>query len=122
VAPHIPAAKLGGRPRTTDVRAVFDAILYLLRTGCQWRQLASDFPPWPTVHGYFRDWRTAGIGVVSPFVTGLAKVGNPPTLAVGSCRENDRSRVESGTARTRGGAPSAAKAANPPNSDAAPTN
>jgi putative transposase len=49
VAPHIPAAKSGGRPRTTDVRAVLDAIIYLLRTGCQWRQLPSDFPPWPTV-------------------------------------------------------------------------
>ena len=54
VAPHIPSAKCGGRLRTTDVRAVLDAIIYLLRTGCQWRQLPSDFPSWPTVHGYFR--------------------------------------------------------------------
>ena len=54
VAPNIRAAKSGGRPRTTDVRAVFDAIIYLLRTGCQWRKLPSDFPPRPTVHGYFR--------------------------------------------------------------------
>jgi putative transposase len=38
------AAKSGGRPRTTDVRAAFDAIIYLLRTGCQRRQLPSDFP------------------------------------------------------------------------------
>jgi len=52
VAPHIPAAKSGGRPRTTDVRAMFDAIIYLLRTGCQLRQFPGDFPPWPTVHGY----------------------------------------------------------------------
>jgi putative transposase len=44
VASHIPAAKSGGRPRTTDVRAAFDAIIYLLRTGCQRRQLPSDFP------------------------------------------------------------------------------
>ena len=41
VAPHIPSAKSGGRPCTTDVRAVLDAIIYLLRTGCQWRQLPS---------------------------------------------------------------------------------
>ena len=45
VAPHIPSARSGGRPRTTDVRAVLDAILYLLRTGCQWRQFPRDFPP-----------------------------------------------------------------------------
>jgi putative transposase len=64
VAPHIPSAKSGGRPRTTDVRAVLDAIIYLLRTGCQWRQLPSDFPPWPTVHGYFRGWRMAGVWVL----------------------------------------------------------
>jgi putative transposase len=64
VVQHIPAAKSGGRPRTTDVRAVFDAIIYLLRTGCQWRQLPSDFPPWPTVHGYFRAWRMAGVWVL----------------------------------------------------------
>jgi putative transposase len=61
VEPHIPPARPGGRPRTTCVRAVFDALLYLLRTGCQWRQLPADFPPWPTVHGYFRRWRRTGV-------------------------------------------------------------
>jgi putative transposase len=61
VSPVIPPAKFGGRPRTTDIRAVFDAILYLLRTGCQWRQLPADFPPWSTVHGYFRRWRISGV-------------------------------------------------------------
>ena len=64
VAPHIPAAKSGGRRRTTDVRTVLDAIIYLLRTGCQWRQLPGDFPPWPTVHGYFRGWRLTGVWVL----------------------------------------------------------
>ena len=57
---HIPAANSGGRPRATDVPTVFDAIIYLVRTGCHWRQLLSDFPPWPTAHGYFRGWRMAG--------------------------------------------------------------
>ena len=64
VAPYIPSGKPGYRPRTTDVRAVVDAIIYLLRTGCQWRQLPSDFPPWSTVHGYFRGWRIAGVWVL----------------------------------------------------------
>jgi putative transposase len=61
VAPEIPAARPGGRPRSTCMRAVFDALLYLLSTGCQWRQLPADFPPWPTVHGYFRLWRRSGV-------------------------------------------------------------
>jgi putative transposase len=64
VAPHIPPAKFGDRPRITDVRAVLDAVIYLLGTGCQWRQLPSDFPPWPTVHGYFRGWRMSGVWVL----------------------------------------------------------
>jgi putative transposase len=61
VSPCIPPAKSGGRPRTTEIRAVFDAILYLLRTGCQGRQLPADFPPWPTVPLYFRRWRMSGV-------------------------------------------------------------
>ena len=63
VAPLLPPARPGGRPRTTDLRAVLDAILYLLRTGCQWRLLPRDFPPWSTVHHYFRTWRRTGVWV-----------------------------------------------------------
>ena len=58
--PHLPAARTGGRPRRTDLRAVLDAILYLRRTGCQWRLIPSDFPPWGTVWWYFRRWRLEG--------------------------------------------------------------
>jgi transposase len=50
----------GGRPRKTDVRDVLDAILYLLRTGCQWRYLPKDFPPRSTVWRYFDEWRHNG--------------------------------------------------------------
>lgn len=45
VEPHIRPAKRGGRPRTTNMREVANAILYLLGTGCQWRALPKDFPP-----------------------------------------------------------------------------
>ena len=51
-SPLVPAAKPGGRPRTVDVREVLNAIAYLLRTGCAWRLLPHDFPPWPTVYDY----------------------------------------------------------------------
>jgi putative transposase len=57
----IPPAKQGGRPRTTSVRRTVDAIFYLVRTGCQWRQLPHDFPPSPTVYRYFVAWRKQGI-------------------------------------------------------------
>jgi putative transposase len=49
-----------GRPRTTDLRAVIDALLYILATGCQWRGLPKDFPPRSTVQRYFYRWRSDG--------------------------------------------------------------
>jgi len=42
------------------MREVINAILYLDRTSCQWRALPADFPPWPTVYHYFRDWTRDG--------------------------------------------------------------
>jgi putative transposase len=60
LAPLIPPAKPGGHPRTTDIREVLNAILYLDRTGGQWRALPHDFPPWSTVWTYFRTWRNDG--------------------------------------------------------------
>src|SRR3984893_8036299 len=50
----------GGRPRTTAMRDVLDAILYMLRTGCQWRYLPKDFPPRSTVWRFFDEWRHNG--------------------------------------------------------------
>ena len=61
VAPLLPPARIGGRPRTTDLRAVVNAIFYLLRTGCQWRLLPREFPAWGTVYHYFRAWKNAGV-------------------------------------------------------------
>ena len=47
----------GGRPRQYALPRVVDAILYVVKTGCPWRQLPSDFPPWKSVHEDFRRWR-----------------------------------------------------------------
>ncbi len=60
VEPQLPAALPGGRPRTTNLRAV-NAIFYLLRTGCQWRLLPREYPPRSTVYHYFSTWRTQGV-------------------------------------------------------------
>jgi len=49
-----------GRPRKVDVRAVINAILYVVKTGCQWRALPSDYPNWKTVYTYFLRWRNSG--------------------------------------------------------------
>ena len=50
-----------GRPRETDLREVFNAIQYVLATGCQWRALPSDFPPYSTVINYFYSWQGSGV-------------------------------------------------------------
>src|SRR5215218_10116035 len=58
---YLPTPKAQGRPRTHSLRAVLDAIFYLLRTGCPWRYLPRDFPPWQTVYYHFRRFRLSGM-------------------------------------------------------------
>ena len=60
IEPHMPAKFRVGRPRETRMRAVVDAIFYIIETGCQWRMLPKDFPPFTTVQGYFYQWRDDG--------------------------------------------------------------
>jgi transposase len=61
IKPMIPEAQRGGRPRKTDMREVMNAVRYVLRTGCQWRQLPKDFPPRSTVYSYFWEWSRYGV-------------------------------------------------------------
>jgi putative transposase len=56
----IPAAKLGGRPRSLEMRAVINAILYIVVSGCQWRMLPREYPAWQSVYTYFQQWRDDG--------------------------------------------------------------
>src|SRR5450759_5990492 len=57
--PFLPKPKRLGRP-PADLRQVVNGILYLVRTGCQWRLLPKDFPPWSTVHTWYRRWSRDG--------------------------------------------------------------
>jgi putative transposase len=61
LAPFVPAPKPGGRPRVHPVREILNAIFYVLRSGCAWRLLPHDLPPWKTVYHYFRLWRLQGL-------------------------------------------------------------
>ena len=60
VKPLIPSARTGGTKRTTSMRRVVDAVLYLTKNGCTWRDLPGDFPPHPTVYAHFSRWRDDG--------------------------------------------------------------
>jgi len=55
--PLIPVHQPGPQPRKYAYREILNAIFYVLRTGCQWRNLPHDFPPWESVYGYFYRWR-----------------------------------------------------------------
>jgi len=61
IAPLVPPAKPGGRPRSVDLREILNAILYVLRSGCAWRMIPHDLPVWSTVYDYFRQFRRAGV-------------------------------------------------------------
>jgi transposase len=50
-----------GRPREHSYRELVNAMFYLTRTGCQWRNLPTDFAPWRTVYHYFRQWKNSGL-------------------------------------------------------------
>ncbi len=56
VAPMIPPAKRGGRPRTVNIREVLNGIVYVLSTGCQWRAVPKDLPPSSTIRDYLDLW------------------------------------------------------------------
>jgi transposase len=61
IEPLLPPPRLIGRPRSTDLREVVNAIFYMAATGCQWRMLPKDLPPPSTVQRYFYDWRDSGL-------------------------------------------------------------
>lgn len=58
----LPAAKLGGRPGSVDLREVLNSSFYRLRTGCAWAMLPHDLPAHQTVYDYFNKWSADGTG------------------------------------------------------------
>ena len=58
--PLLPVPAATGRPKTHNTREILNAIFYVVRSGCAWRLLPHDFPPWKTVYHYFRLWRLDG--------------------------------------------------------------
>jgi transposase len=86
IEPLLPEVMSGGRPERHPRRAVVDAILYVVRTGCAWRQLPGDFPPWQTVYWYFNRWEQAKVTEkILPVVRGQLRVqeGREPEPSAG---------------------------------------
>jgi len=60
LGPLVTPDRQAGHPRLFELRRVVDAVFYLLRTGCQWRAMPHEYPPWPTVFYHFAKWRNQG--------------------------------------------------------------
>ena len=100
VAPAIPPAKAGGRPRKYDMREVVNALLYVSREGCSWRALPHDFPHWKTCYNFFRAFEADGTW--DKLVTALrvevrTKAGRDPTPS-GACIDSQSAKTAHGGA------------------------
>ena len=91
------SARKKTKPRTVHLYEVFCAVLYLLRTGCQWRALPSDFPKWRTVHAYFAQWSqpdAQGVGLLEQTLKKSGWRGPRETGAQRLQHALDRGRAE----------------------------
>jgi transposase len=75
IRPILVGARKRTRPRTVDLHHVFCGVLYVLKSGCQWRMLPSDFPKWRTCYEYFRKWGEERDGQISLLEEALKKCG-----------------------------------------------
>jgi len=80
ILPELEAARKKTRPRTVDLYDVFCALLYVIKSGCQWRMLPSDFPKWRTVHSYFQIWSEKNKKSPSLLEEILKKIGRKRTF------------------------------------------
>ena len=102
IARKLPGRRRLGRPREVDLRKVVEAILFILSTGCQWRALPREFPPYSTAQGYFYAWRDSGRWhrIVRALVRqARRKLGHKPTPTAAVIDSQSASTTQAGGPR-----------------------
>ena len=108
ILPLLQSVRKRTKPTTVDLYEVFCAVLYLLRTGCQWRMLPRDFPKWRTAHSYFAKWSEPAQDGMSVLERALKKSGWRGPRETGAQRQADAAdrgrpeREERGYGRRQG--------------------
>ena len=108
ILPLLQSVRRRTKPTTQDLYEVFCAVLYLLRTGCQWRMLPREFPNWVTVYSYFVKWSEPGQDDISVLERALKKSGWRGPRETGAQRTADAidrgraERQEHGYSRVQG--------------------
>jgi transposase len=89
ILPLLESVRKRTKPRKVDLYEVFRGVLYLLKSGCQWRMLPDGFPKWRTVHSYFSKWSEPGQDGISVLERALKKSGWRGPYQTGSQRHDE---------------------------------
>ena len=89
IRPLLEGVRKQTKPRAVDLYDVLCAVLYLLKSACQWRMLPSDFPKWRTVHAYFAKWSEVDHNGISVLEYALKKSGWKGPRQTGAQRRNE---------------------------------
>ncbi len=96
IEPHLPAMNIAGRPRAWPMREIINGIFYVMRSGCPWRLLPSDLPPWSTMYRWFAKFRDEGRSNGSITLWSCPTANGSAAKPVPGCEDDSRASSDRG--------------------------